>query len=136
MNRSLGRSVSAGAALTTAIVGLVAGTATAAIKDGTCQSGEVCYWEADSFAGGLYDNNDGSDGDLSNNYFIVAPAVTANNAINSIRNLGAGGKSMKLYDGYNGSNFLACSPYGTQYSALGAASNRSSSHYRQSGAGC
>jgi len=48
MNRLLGKSVSAGAALTMAIAGLGAGTATAAIKDGTCQSGEVCYWEADS----------------------------------------------------------------------------------------
>lgn len=115
---------------------ITAGVSHAAIKNGVCQTGEVCYWDGTGFSGGLYDNNDGNDGKLSDNYFIVTPAISVDNKVSSIRNLGSGGKGMKLYDNNYQSGFLTCAPYGTEYTDLLAASNKTQSNAKASNSGC
>jgi hypothetical protein len=122
-------------AVTAAVSGMVAvDHASAVVKNGICEGNEVCYYDGNNFSFAVYDNDDGTDGNLSNNFF-PGTSVVVNNRFNSINNMGANGVSMKVYDGFNGSVFLACVPYGAGIN-LGTNSDKTSSHTRQTVAGC
>lgn len=86
-----GRRIAAATALVLTGLGVTAEVASAAIKDNVCNSGEVCWnnresWSAPNGAlNVLYDNDTGTDGNLSNNTYPVGGAGV-NNTFSSVWN--------------------------------------------------
>jgi hypothetical protein len=110
-----------------------AAAASAAIKDGVCQGGEVCMYNGTQATGSIYDNDTGWDGNLSNNDY-PGTGTSVNNTIGSIQNLSTA--HMEFHTGFNFVGDSICLPPGTATS-FGAApvahmNNAISSHKSRS----
>lgn len=133
MRGTRGARVAAVAAV--AAMGMVATAelADAAVKDNVCNSGEVCWnnreqWSAPNGAGNvLYDNNTGTDGNLSNNSYPVG-GNGVNNTFSSLWN--RSGSYARGRAGFNDAEATTfCAGPGIIVNANGGAnSNTTSSH--------
>jgi hypothetical protein len=121
---------------TTVVAGVT--PASAAIKDSVCDSGEVCWYNGNG-GGDLYDNNNGTDGDLGNNSY-PATGGGVNNTFDSVDNRDCC-TLVQLHDGFNsagdnlsgagtciGNHFFSFVNFGT--------ANRGSSHRPRTFAQC
>lgn len=112
--------------------------ASAVIKNAWCEAGEVCWYDGNNWSGRLYDNNNGTDGNLSNNDYPAGGGT--NNTFNFVDNR-AGGVSylVELFAGFNmAEENLAGGCIGNHawsFENFGTA-NRGSSHRPRSDAQC
>ena len=107
--------------------------ASAAIKDGNCQWGEVCMYNGTQATGSIYDNDTGWDGNLSNNNY-PGTTTSVNNTIGSIQNLST--TWMEFHTGFNFVGSSICLNPGTStsfgVSSLAHLNNAISSHKSRS----
>jgi hypothetical protein len=110
-----------------------AASASAGIKDGVCQWGEVCMYNDTAATGSVYDNDTGWDGNLSNNNY-PGTGTSVNNTIGSIQNLSS--TWMEFHTGFNFVGSSICLDPGTAtsfgVSSLAYLNNAISSHKSRS----
>ena len=114
--------------------------ASATHKNQVCDAGDVCWFDWNNHGGRLYDNNNGVDGNLSNNDYPAGGGT--NNTFNFVDNR-AGGASylVQLFAGFNmaednlsgGGNCIGNHVW--SFENFGTA-NRGSSHRPRSDAQC